>query len=343
MTQPHRALVETIEQFPTVTLGRWPSPIEKIDHPRIGPTLIKRDDLSGFGRGGRSGVKARKLEGLLGYMRASGRNAFFIPLGNVTNLGFDLLPLASREGIDLKILVVDSPQLPRPVRVKLFADIEEHVQIVGPSRALALVRLAGLWLSSRIKGGRPLAVLPSPAHPSAVVGAARGFIEMARQRMEAGELLPRAVYVASAAGSTAAGFILAAAALRARGLPRIRVVPVQVVPESLSITLPVLLYWTWKFLRFPGRPPLDDFSVARLPGNLSYGRFNHGLERTCAEVLDNFGITIDPIYGAKSWQAMETLEESGGRESDRPPLFWHCGYTPDWQLFSEPSATASRR
>lgn len=341
MTHPQGELVEAIEKFPTVALGRWPSPIEKIDHPKIGPTLIKRDDLSGFGRGGRSGVKARKLEGLLGYMRAAGLNAFFIPLGNVTNLGFDLLSLARREGIDLKILVVDSPRLPRSVREKLFDGIEEHVQFVGPSRALALVRLTRLWFSSRLKGGRPLAVLPSPAHPSAVVGAARGFIEMARQCVEASEPLPRSVYVASAAGSTAAGFILAAAALRACGFPRIRIVPVQVVPESLNISLPVLLYWTWRFMRFPGRPPLDGFSVARLLGNLKYGRFNHGLERTCAEVLDNFGITIDPIYGAKSWQAMETLEDtSDDRESDRPPLFWHCGYTPDWQLFSESAGTA---
>jgi 1-aminocyclopropane-1-carboxylate deaminase/D-cysteine desulfhydrase-like pyridoxal-dependent ACC family enzyme len=341
MTQTQGELVEAIDKFPTVVLGRWPTPIEKIHHPKLGSILVKRDDLSGFGRDGRSGVKARKLEGLLGYMRAAGLNAFYIPLGNVTNLGFDLLALARREGIDLKILVVDSPRLPLPLRVKLFAGIEEHVQFVGPSRALALLRLSRLWLSSRLKGGRPLAVLPSPAHPSAVVGSARGFIEMARQCVEAGEPLPRSVYVASAAGSTAAGFILAAAALRASGFPRIRIVPVQVVPESLNISLPVLLYWTWRFMRFPGRPPLDGFSVAKLTGNLTYGRFNHGLERTCAEVLDNFGITIDPIYGAKSWHAMETLEDGDGdRESDRPPLFWHCGYTPDWQLFSESSGTA---
>lgn len=341
MTRPHGELVEAIEKFPTVALGRWPSPIEKISHPGLGPALVKRDDLSGFGRGGRSGVKARKLEGLLGYMRDAGLNAFFIPLGNVTNLGFDLMSLARREGIDLKILVVDSPRLPRPAREQLFVGIEEHVQFVGPSRALAVLRLARLWLSSRLRGGRPLAVLPSPAHPSAVVGAARGFIEMARQCLEAGEPLPRSVYVASAAGSTAAGFILGAAALRARGLPRIRVVPVQVVPESLNISLPLLLYWTWRFMRFPGRPPLDDFKVARLTGNLNYGRFDGGLERTCAEVRDNFGFTIDPIYGAKSWRAMETLEDArGGRDSERPPLFWHCGYTPDWQLFSESSGTA---
>ncbi len=46
---------------------------------------------------------------------------------------------------------------------------------------------------------------------------------------------------------------------------------------------------------------------------------------------EQFGIFIDPIYGAKSWMIMEERERRHLERKDRPALFWHCGYTPNWQ------------
>lgn len=59
--------LEKIINFPKLSLGSWPTPSTSIN---IANTFyIKRDDLSGFGRGG---IKTRKLEGFMKYLESSG-------------------------------------------------------------------------------------------------------------------------------------------------------------------------------------------------------------------------------------------------------------------------------
>src|SRR3989441_10417045 len=48
---------------PRVPLGCWPTPLERLG-PAGPPVWVKRDDLSGWGRGG---AKGRKLEDLPGH------------------------------------------------------------------------------------------------------------------------------------------------------------------------------------------------------------------------------------------------------------------------------------
>lgn len=333
MKTPSKRYLDAIKEFPAIPLGKWPSPLETVNHPEIGKILVKRDDQSGFGRDGRSGVKARKLECMLAHVSKKGMNALFMLLGNVTNLAYDIVPIAQKAGIEIKILISDEPPLPQSVRDELFADIREHVEFCNTSIISAFYRLAGHWFRSRRKGKKTMAVLPSPAHPSAMVGAAKGFLEMIKQCEEKGEELPRAVYIASAAGTTACGFILAEAALRASGYPKIPIIPVQVVPYPLNLTIPFLLFWVWKFLHFPGLPSLDGYSLVKVKENTQYARFGSKLKETCKRVFDDYGLELDPIYGGKCWQTMESREKGGSQDESRPLVFWHCGYTPDWQEF----------
>src|SRR5437867_13452347 len=62
-----------LSRFPRVTLGHWPTPLERCDRLSAalgGPTIwIKRDDCTGLGTGGN---KTRKLEYLLGQALAEG-------------------------------------------------------------------------------------------------------------------------------------------------------------------------------------------------------------------------------------------------------------------------------
>src|SRR5689334_12747302 len=86
--------IERLRVPPSVVLGTWPTPLEQVEHPGLGPLLVKRDDLAGFGGAARSGVKARKLEGLLSHMVERRQRRLVMPLGNITNLGFDLVRAA---------------------------------------------------------------------------------------------------------------------------------------------------------------------------------------------------------------------------------------------------------
>lgn len=314
---------------PPLALGQWPTPLESIVHPVLGQVLVKRDDLAGFGGEGRSGVKARKLEGLLAHMQARRLQTLRMPLGNITNLGPALMAEAAKLGIEVHLDLVDDPPLRPETRRALHSGYAGIAQLRGPSYVGAAMRLGGHLARDRLARKRSLCVPPSPAHPSAIIGMARGYLEMAqRARQEFGGL-PGAIYLASASGSSVAGLALGEALGRAAGDPPVRIVAVQVVPEPLRLWLPVLFAWTLRYLR-PARIPFPKCEVVAWPKHTAYGRFTAAHEAICERVEADFGLTIDPVYGAKAWDVME----QDAAAPARPPLFWHCGYTPSWRALA---------
>jgi 1-aminocyclopropane-1-carboxylate deaminase/D-cysteine desulfhydrase-like pyridoxal-dependent ACC family enzyme len=54
----------------------------------------------------------------------------------------------------------------------------------------------------------------------------------------------------------------------------------------------------------------------------------------CERVRAETGLSLDPIFGGKTWSAMERAlsRENAG---DREYLYWHCGYTPEWRALGE--------
>lgn len=328
--------IERLLTPPKVILGSWPTPLEQHTHPRIGRILVKRDDLAGFGGEARSGVKARKLEGLLSHMAERQQRRLVMPLGNITNLGFDLVHAARELGIAVKLLIVDDPPMPLAWREETFASIRGNADLLGKSYGIAVARLAAASVIGL--GRRQLIAVPSPAHPAAVAGTARGYVEAMNQALEATGMLPSAVYVATAAGSTVAGFALGEAMMRAAGAPRVEIVAVQVVPQPVGWWIPALVAWTARYLRLVQPRAASALSVVADPRNTIYGRFDEGHIRTCHEVEAAYSFRIDPIYGGKSWTVLETREMANRARDLRQPLFWHCGYTPGWASFATPAA-----
>jgi 1-aminocyclopropane-1-carboxylate deaminase/D-cysteine desulfhydrase-like pyridoxal-dependent ACC family enzyme len=214
------------------------------------------------------------------------------------------------------------------------------VRLIGPSYAGAGVRVLLEGARARLRGTRTMIVPPSPAHPAAVAGAALGYVEAMQQLAEADERLPRAVYVAAAAGSTVAGFALGEALMRAAGAPAVRIVGVQVSRPPISLWLPSLVRWTARFWRLGALGSLGTLSVLRDPRHVDYGHFDAEHEVTCRRVGEQFGLAIDPIYGGKSWMALESAERTPAA-ADRPVLFWHCGFTPGWQRHRSAGAPAA--
>jgi 1-aminocyclopropane-1-carboxylate deaminase/D-cysteine desulfhydrase-like pyridoxal-dependent ACC family enzyme len=330
--------IERLKSLPVVPLGTWPTPLERIEDPKLGPILIKRDDLAGYGGDTRSGVKARKIEGLLAHMRDQGLKKLTLPLGNITNLGPELIRTAQGAGIDVDLMITNLPALPNSVRERLFAPIRSNVTFFGRSSVAATARLFGRAISSKLAKDGSLVLPPSPAHPVCMAGTARGYFEAMSQCMDAWGTLPSCLYVASASGSTVAGFIVGEALMRAAGAPPVRIVAVTVSEEPIQLWLSWYVRWTINYfdLQLPNTPQVN---ICRVPENLAYARFSSLHKDICRQVSDTHEISIDPIYGAKSWLALERHEAAGQKQQDgRIPLFWHCGFTPNWALFekSEP-------
>lgn len=323
--------LSALRSAPRVPLGTWPSPLQEVE-PRRGPRLwVKRDDLSGWGRGG---AKARKLEYLLGHMQARGYTDLVTVAGNVTNLAFDLLPALDGLGLGAHLHIIDDPPTPPAERARIFSGVLDRLTLLGPTRAESFRRTWACWLALRRQGRRPLWVLPGVSHPSGVIGNACGYLELFEQLSSLNRPPPRTVFVTAATGTTLAGFVLAERLLRLAGKPPTRVIGAQIYPGRIDST--TLWLSRWAGLSSGRRLPSGlDVRVSSAALGGGFGRFDARLVELCGRVEEETGIRLDPIFGGKTWSVME---DELGREppGDGECVYWHCGFTPEWQTLGQP-------
>ncbi len=314
--------VEILFDAPRFALARWPTPIERSSS----GVWIKRDDLCGYGRGG---AKARKIEHVLGHLLDRGFDELITVAGNVTNIGFDLLPAVDQAGIGVHLLIADDPPAPQRSREEIFEGILDRVHLIGPSRIEALRCAFTAYRRSRRAGRKPFLLLPGGSHPAAIIGNACGFIEMVEQFRSRGIDPPRTVFITAATGNTIGGFLVGENALRARGYPPIRIVGVQVYPGPVRRMTWMMIRWTERVAGLHGRVPYARVEIDDNALQGGFGRFTEEIALGCTRVQDDVGISIDPIFGGKTWHVMEREIAEGRVEA--PVLFWHCGYTPEWR------------
>ena len=320
------AALQLLRSRPRVPLGQWPTPLERHSLPDSGRTVwVKRDDLSGWGRGG---AKARKLEFLLGHVQSQAYTDLVVVTGNVTNLVFDILPALDQCAIRSHVLVVNYPRAARADRECIFAGVRDRIELLGSSWLGAFTRAAALWTGARLAGRRPFLLLPGGAHPSSVIGNACGLIELAEQLDEEGAS-EAALWVTVATGTTLAGFLLGAGAVAAAGGPRIRVIGTAVDHAPLAAFTRRLIRWTERSLGLAGLVDADHIDIRSLDERFTFAAFTPEVESVCRRVRRRHAIALDPIFGGKTWLAMERSLMTGG--DPRPLVYWHCGFTPEWQ------------
>jgi 1-aminocyclopropane-1-carboxylate deaminase/D-cysteine desulfhydrase-like pyridoxal-dependent ACC family enzyme len=265
-------------------------------------------------------------------MAVRGANHLITAAGNVTNLGFDLVEACDRLGIELTLFIVDDPPLAPELRELVFRGIGERVELVGASHARLAASAIAAYRRSCAQGRNPVVVLPGVSHPSALVGNACGFLDMAHGFLQRGERLPDAVFVTAATGTTIGGFLIAANVLASLGHPRIRVLGAQIYPGSIARRTLALVRWTEHALGLESAVPRDaiEISNAELAGG--FGHFDERLVHLCEDVRGRHGFSIDPIFGGKTWAVMQRFIE---RDRVERPLYWHCGYTPEWRLLGQ--------
>lgn len=327
-----RALRElaALRRAPRASLGRWPTPLVDVESRGLPKIMVKRDDLSAWGRGG---AKARKIEHLIGYMLAGGYTDLITVAGNVTNLAFDLLAACDRAGLTAHLHIIDDPPTARAQRAAIFEDLTPRLILLGPQRVEAFRRTWALYFRLKQQARRPLWVLPGVSHPAGVIGNACGYLELADQLLAAGREPPRVLFVTAATGTTLAGFALAEQLLRRTGKAPTRIVGAQVYPGRTRASTRWLSRWAAlsSARRLPLALPLEISSSALGAG---FGRFDAQLIELCSHVKDDTGLTIDPIFGGKTWSVMQQLARL-----ERPQagefLYWHCGATPEWQTLGQ--------
>lgn len=307
---------------PRFQLGTWPSPLQSLLS-GAGQVHVKRDDLSGFGRGG---AKTRKLELLLGAAKARGSRSVVAMAGNISNLAFDLDGACRVAGLELELFVVNDPPTPENTRREIFSSFSGRIQFLGQGRITASVRALSAWAGRRARGERPLFLPPGASRSASVAGNALGVLELAAQLAQDGKPLPRRIYVSLATGNTAAGFLLGAGALAQAGHAPIQIIGVSIYPGRAAAR--ARWQYHWACLRLGLRLPAPEFSERRSQLRGVFGDYDKVQSETCLRLATQ-GLELDPIFGGKTWCAMEE-DFASGRAEPKTSLFWNCGYTPEW-------------
>jgi 1-aminocyclopropane-1-carboxylate deaminase/D-cysteine desulfhydrase-like pyridoxal-dependent ACC family enzyme len=250
----------------------------------------------------------------------------------VTNLGFDLVEACDRHGIELSLFILDDPPLAPEVRNRVFAGVGERVELVGTSHARLLASTFAAYRRARSRGREPVVVLPGVSHPSALVGNACGFLEMAQSFIERREPLPDAVFVTAATGTTIGGFLIGASVLAGLGYRRIHVIGAQIYPGAVSRRTLALIRWTERALGLESAVPREAIEISSTELGDGFGHFDERLVDLCEKIEAEHGFSVDPIFGGKTWALMQGFVERGDYER---PLYWHCGFTPEWRSLGQ--------
>lgn len=289
-----------------VSLGRYPTPIERIALPsHHGDLWIKRDDLGADTLGGN---KVRALEVLLGGLQPDEHVGTLGPRGSTHALATAVH--AGRLGA--RVSVVAWPQPETPVTAAIWRATRAHAD--ARSVPMVLAPLAAMWL--RIRSDRWIPLGGSSA--AGTLGHVSAALELAEQIAAGTMPEPARIVVALGSGGTAAGLALGAALA---GL-RTEIVAIRVGPRIASHARRVrsLAAGAAALIRRAG----GSVTVGRLDVRVvhafyggAYGRVTRAGSAATTALESAHGIRLDPTYTAKAFAG--ALAESGAG----PTLFWN--------------------
>lgn len=208
-----------LASLPRVSLGRFPTPVQRVVRDDGGILLLKRDDLSGDVVGGN---KVRGLEWLLGSVRR----------------GDEVLTVGARGSTHALSTALLSAQLGAGATiVRWNQEMNPAARVVdrrlrGAARVIDARFVAAAYLvAGAIRVRRRVTWVPAGgASPVAVLGHVNAALELAAQIADHDAELPEEVYVPLGTGGTAAGLALGFSVARLG----IRIVAVRVVPSVVA-------------------------------------------------------------------------------------------------------------
>ena len=323
-----RAYPRLAHTLPRVALGKFPTPIQKLDQicKAIGlnSLYIKRDDLSSDLYGGN---KVRNLEFLLG-------NALRSRAKEVLTIGFAGSNHAVATAIHAHRLGLPSASLLLPqvnahyVRRNLLAGYCAKAELIPVSNLLCLPwGLIRKLLKSKIKFGRfPKLIPPGGSCPLGVAGYVSAAFEL-KEQILAGEMPePDCIYLAMGSMGTATGLMLG---LKVAGL-KSEVIAVRVIEKRFANThrMARLFNATSSLLR-QSDPAFPRIRIR--PAQLvvrddclgeGYARFTPKAMQAAVLMEKTTGIRLNGAYSAKGFSAI--LDDADRQVlKGKTVLFWN--------------------
>jgi len=326
-------------QLPHVSLGRFPTPVEKLE--QVGNAIglknlyIKRDDLSGTVYGGN---KVRKLEFLLGdALRRNAKEVITFGFAGsnhalATALYANQLGLGS---ISLLLSQVNAHYVRRNLLASQYfkADLRHYEN-------WTLLSLGLLWklLRGGMKYGTfPLLIPAGGTCPRGIAGYVNAAMELKGQIITGEMPEPDFIYVPLGSMGTAVGLTLG---LKAAGL-KCRIIAVRVIEKRLANEKKMarLFQETALFLRKldPEFPELllgeDDWTVRDDCLGGGYACFTEKAMKAASLMREKAGIILNGTYSAKAFSALLDDAEKQVLKG-KTVLYWNTYNSRDLSKFA---------
>jgi 1-aminocyclopropane-1-carboxylate deaminase/D-cysteine desulfhydrase-like pyridoxal-dependent ACC family enzyme len=320
-------LRRAIDRLSRVSLAHLPTPLEAL--PRLtaalgGPPLwIKRDDCTGLAFGGN---KARHNEFLLGHALEQQVEMLVWGAGVQSNNCRQTAAACAKLGLACH-LMLGSGGHPAEVQGNLLLDylLGATVEILDlPLGPELYERIAARAAELRNRGKRVYSWENEVVKPRAAASYALCFAEIVEQ-CQRERISPSAIYVASA-GSTAAGLLLAKAALG----------------SEIAIRIIAPIRWPWDHADDLAKTAnqaaeLVGLSLLVKPSDVDttldfiapgYGQISPAGHEAFNLTARSEGILLDPVYTSKALAALVADVRGKRLPADQPVVFLHTGGTP---------------
>ncbi len=305
--------MKTTQEFDRVSLGVFPTPIQKLENiSRILGTqvYVKRDDLTGLGLGGN---KVRKLEYLLAQAKKQGAEVVFTTGGAQSNHAMLTAAAARRLGMT-PILILKK----RGVTARQGNQLLEHLMGVDV-RFMDTNDYADIYAEMDRVGaalGRPYYKIPCGG--SNALGTL-GYVDCAREIRGQGMQFDH-IICAEGSGGTMAGLALGAKLY----LPGTRVTGMMVDTDPFEEITVRLMREAAALLGADVQVSAADFDLRDLCGP-GYAIPSQEGNAAVAMMAENEGLFLDPVYTGKAFAGLIAMAREGKLTPADRVLFLHSG------------------
>ena len=305
--------MKKLQDFPRVSLGLFPTPIQKLENVsrRFGANVyLKRDDLTGLGLGGN---KVRKLEFLLADAKAQGAEVVFTTGGAQSNHAMLTAAAANRLGMK-PILILKK----RGVTARRGNQLLEH--LMGTDvRFLDTDSYDDIYAEmDRVGEALGVPYYKIPCGGSNALGSL-GYVACAEEIAGQGMRFDHLV-CAEGSGGTMAGLALGAKLF----LPGTKVHGMMVDSDPFEEITLRLMKEAAALLEADLEITADDFALRDLcgPGYAIPSAEGNEAVRLLAETE---GLFLDPVYTGKAFAGLIRMLTDGTLQSGENVLFLHSG------------------
>lgn len=310
-------------RLPRVSLGTFPTPVERLTHCGHESLWVKREDLSSPQGGGN---KVRKLELTIADALQRGHTKIVTFGGLGTNHGLATARFGRMHGLTTRVLLYNQP-VTEQVRWTLL----ELQRLQAELRSYpTLLRVgAAYYTTQRLANPGAYFLMAGGSSPLGTIGVVNAMCEL-REQVRAGQLPePDAIFVALGSGGTMAGLSLGAllAGLKTRVIGvRVsldRAGPVRFTDQG---TVQMLMRRTLTLLRSHA-PHIHDVAIPEQHVLNAYFGAGYGAptpegREAMALAQAQAGLRLDATYTAKTFAAVREYIRQKQHAGDTV-LYWH--------------------